>query len=105
VKRVDLVGLEVREAGMIAELVRRQRIRTLARHDDVLVSHEEAPPRIADHSDVEAQHVSVVTGRWAEIMDRDHLSRVAGHRAVLAMESTFEKGPSIGRIAPRAPMR
>ncbi len=71
-----------------AQLVRRQRIRTLARHDDALVPREEAPPRIADRPDVLAQHVVVVAGRSVEIMDCDHVSRVANHCAVLAMERT-----------------
>src|SRR5690606_9258144 len=74
VERVDALDLEIGEPGVIAERARKDRVPAPARHEQAPVPDEEAPVRLADLVDFEAQDITVEAGGHLEVGHGDHVA-------------------------------
>src|SRR4051794_16629612 len=71
VKGVDIFYLQVGKVGVISELGRRQRRRTLARHDGTGAQAVKEPAGIGNRMDLEAENVPVESRRFLQIVNGD----------------------------------
>src|SRR5262245_11790494 len=79
---ISIVHDEVTEVRVITELSGGENIGALAGHDPAAVAHEHAPARVADLSNLEAEHVAIEGARSRQIRDGEHEEGAAdGHRA------------------------